>query len=75
MSDQDLIVNLIRDQFEQMNQNLVQLNETLKDHTTKDEAAWARINDVENEIKVVKRVGLVLVSIGTAVTGWLGISR
>lgn len=71
----DLLVELIRDQFTQVNERLDKHYDLFQQHTEKDEKAWERIGNVETDLKVTKRVAYSLAAIATTVASWLGLHK
>ena len=75
MSENDNIINLLRDQFEQVNARLDKHYELFEQHVQDDKQAYKQIEDVATEVKVAKRVFYVLSSASTAVLGWVGLHK
>lgn len=61
------VLELMRDQFERLHQELGALNTTLKDHTDMDRQYWQKIDQQEAQISLIKWVGS-----GLSVSGLLG---
>ena len=75
MSKDDQVVNLIRDGFKKLDAQLSDHHALLKSHMDEDKAAWARLEMIDREITIVKRVGLILGSCVTAVAGVFGLKQ
>ena len=69
------VIDLVRDQFQQVNDRLDKHYELFQAHTEKDEKAWERITDVETDMKVTKRVAYGLGVVATTIAGWLGLHK
>ena len=69
------VIDLVRDQFQQVNDRLDKHYDLFQAHTEKDERAWDRISGVENDLKVTKRVAYSLGVAVTTVAGWFGLSK
>lgn len=86
MSENDNIINLLRDEFRHVNDRLDTHYEMFQKHSEQDTQMFEsfreefkltgnRITEMETEVKVAKRVGLALASFGTALVGWLGLGK
>ena len=69
------VIDLVRDQFQHVNDRLDKHYDLFQPQTEKDEKAWERINGVENDLKVTKRVAYSLGVVATTVAGWLGLHK
>jgi hypothetical protein len=86
MPDNDNIINLIRDEFKHVNDRLDAHYQMFQEHSDQDARYFEsfreefkltnnRVNDVETDLKVAKRVGYILSGMVTAVVGWLGFHK
>lgn len=86
MSDNDNIINLLRDEFKHVNDRLDIHYEMFIKHSDQDterfedfrkefKTGTERITNVETDLKVAKRVGLALGTVATSVISWLGLSK
>ena len=86
MSDNDNIINLLRDEFKHVNGRLDKHYEMFEKHCEQDTEMFKeftnefkttnnRVSGVEGEMKVAKRVGYIISGAVTAVLGWGGLVK
>lgn len=77
MSDEhlDMVHQMIRDGFQQVNNRLDQHYDLFMEHSQDDKKAWRKLDDLDREVTVAKRVSYILGTAATMVAGWLGYSR
>jgi hypothetical protein len=51
------VVNMIRDSLNEVKETCQGIREDLKEHTTKDEKYWAKIDLAEGQISLIKWIG------------------
>lgn len=73
--ENDNIVNLLRDEFKHVNDRLDMHYEMFQQHAEDDKQAWNKLEAVDREIAVTKRVGAALIGATTLVIGWLGFTK
>jgi len=77
MSDEhlDMVHQMIRDGFQQVNNRLDQHYDLFMEHTREDKSAWDRLHDMEKEVTIAKRVTYIVGTAMASVAGWLGWSK
>lgn len=77
MSDEhlDMVHQMIRDGFQQVNNRLDQHYDLFTQHQQDDKDAWKRLEILDREVTVAKRISYLIGSAATVAAGWMGWSK